>query len=702
MPGTDFDVNVHVKTDGKEVVDKLENQLNQLNNKAIKVKIDADGDGADFIKNFNRQFESLNKVALQSGQNISKNFNKGTNSIKLDGFYKEYFKQIEKNKKKADQLEEKYANKSYAPTSSEALKAVKAKQSAETKTNNEYIKQIEKQADKIAQIQKKISQGFLEVDASNIKKSLNKYSGIDSDRLKNAEVSYKKLLSLGKELEAGIGIDGKRLSDNDILSKYNEYTDVFKKISNDVKILSNEFSSITKPFSSLDSIAASNKTLTWLKNNSAAAKDYGEELTNIAEAQRKATSADELKELNKRYRMVISEAAKNGTIGNSPFDEFKRAFMKIGQFSQIYGGIDKFVGSVSNAVTELKDMDDILTEISKVSEMSSSQLKQLGDDSFDYANKYGKTVTDYLEGVTEMNRSGYYGQQGIDLANTSVLAQASGDMTANVANAYLLATNAAYEYAGSAEKLNAVLDGQNMITNRNSVDMTDMAEATTQAGSMAAQAGVEVDQLSALIGTAVARTKKSGNEIGTALKALFINLQNTQNNKIVGTFDNLGISMTKMVDDTELLKTPIELIKELSDAYNTLPDGSVMKSDILTNIGGKHHANVLSSILSGYSDYEKMLKDYSEGTGSAAIEAEKSANNWSGSLNKLSNSWTEFIGNFVKSDQVITGIKTVNGFVDVMDTLVSTIGPVGTISAGAGIFSFFKNLDEPKNHRVSA
>ena len=148
-----------------------------------------------------------------------------------------------------------------------------------------------------------------------------------------------------------------------------------------------------------------------------------------------------------------------------------------------------------------------------------------------------------------------------------------------------------------------------------------MAEATTQAGSMAAQAGVEVDQLSALIGTAVARTKKSGNEIGTALKALFINLQNTQNNKIVGTFDNLGISMTKMVDDTELLKTPIELIKELSDAYNTLPDGSVMKADILTNIGGKHHANVLSSILSGYNEYEKMLKDYSEGTGSAAVEA---------------------------------------------------------------------------------
>ncbi|MFQ7208625.1 MAG: phage tail tape measure protein [Coprococcus sp.] len=124
-------------------------------------------------------------------------------------------------------------------------------------------------------------------------------------------------------------------------------------------------------------------------------------------------------------------------------------------------------------------------------------------------------------------------------------------------------------------------------TNRNSVAMQDMAEATKEAGSMAAQSGVKVNELSALIGTAVARTKKSGNEIGTALKALFINLQNTQNEKITGTFDKLGISMTKIVGDSEMLKTPIELIEELSKVYNALPEGSVDKANILTNIGGK-------------------------------------------------------------------------------------------------------------------
>lgn len=587
----DFDVNVHVRTDGKEKVDELERQIEKLNNKAIQLKIDTNGNGVDFTNSINKQFDSLNKIAIKSGQNISKNFSKGANSVKLnDSFYTDYFKKIDADRKEAIKQKEKFIkdNKDIpSPSNSEALKAVKAKQSAETKATNEYIKEIEKQSDKIAQIQKKISQGFLDVESSNIKKSINKYSGIDSENLRDVENSYKKLYSLQKELKSGFDSNGKELSGNDFLSKYDSYIDVLQKAKNEIKILSNEYGGITKPFNKLDAIIDSNKTLAWLKSNSAAAKDYGKQLRELAEAQKNASSDTELKKYNKMFRSITSEAASLGKTGASPFEDFKRAFSQIGQFSQVYGGIDKFIGTISNAVSELKQMDDILTEISKVSDMTGTQLQELGNNAFDYANKYGKRVTDYLEGVTEMNRSGYYGQKGIDLANTSVLAQAAGDMNADVANAYLLATNAAYEYAGSAEKLNTVLDGQNTITNRNSVNMTDMASATTQAGSMAAQAGVEVDQLSALIGTAVARTKKSGDEVGTALKALFINLQNTQNSKIVGTFENLGISMTKMVGDSELLKTPIELIKELSDAYNTLPDGSVMKADILTNIGGK-------------------------------------------------------------------------------------------------------------------
>ena len=144
------------------------------------------------------------------------------------------------------------------------------------------------------------------------------------------------------------------------------------------------------------------------------------------------------------------------------------------------------------------------------------------------------------------------------------------------------------------------------------------------------------------------------------------------------------------------------MLRELAEAYNTLPEGSELKADVLRNIGNKRQANVLAAVLAGIGegDFDKMLSDYSDGQGSAAKEADKSANNWQGSLNKLSNSWTEFISNFAQSDQITGAIKFVNEFVQAMNSLVDVITPLGTIGAGVGIFEFFKNLDRPINHRV--
>lgn len=229
--------------------------------------------------------------------------------------------------------------------------------------------------------------------------------------------------------------------------------------------------------------------------------------------------------------------------------------------------------------------------------------------------------------------------------------------------------------------------------------MNDMAEATSKAASMASQTGVKVNELSAVIGTAVARTKQEGNVIGTALKSLFVNLQDTSNEKIVTTFSKLGISQTKFVNGSKQLKTPIELLKELSVAYSALPEGSQLKADVLRNIGQKRQANVLAAILGGMSsgDYDKMLSDYSQGIGSAAKEAEKSANNWQGSLNKLSNAWTSFISNFANTDLIISATNALTGFVKVLDTLSSNpLLAGGTIGAIGGGIAFFKNLDRPE------
>ena len=94
--------------------------------------------------------------------------------------------------------------------------------------------------------------------------------------------------------------------------------------------------------------------------------------------------------------------------------------------------------------------------------------------------------------------------------------------------------------------------------------------------------------------------------------------------------------------------------------------------------------------------FDKMLVDYSEGTGSALEESNKSAENLTGTLNKLSNSWTEFVNNIINSDGLKAGVNLLNKLVEGATSLTSKLGSLGTIGLGAGLFAGLKNVGRPK------
>lgn len=548
---------------------------------------------------------------------------------------------------------------------------------------------IKKGLSDIEKAKRSVSTLKIDADVSKANADFKKFESLTTSSVEKA----RKLLS-----DINKDINNVKLAPNDSIMEINfnkltsdleKYRNQIKVVQNEQKALGNSITSVSKSFSKIDAVTASNKTLTWLKNNSRAAKVYGDQLKEIAESQRKATSDSELTSLNKDFNKTVSEAKLLGLTGKSFTAEFKRAFSQIAQFTQIYGGIENVIQTIQNSVIELKNVDSILTEISKTSDMTTDQLTKLGETSFDSASKRGKKASDYLLGIQEMSRSGYYGKQAEQMAETSILAQAAGDLNSDVANSYLLASNAAYQYSGNVQKLNALLDGQNMITNRNSVSMQDMAEATTQAASMASELGVQENQLSAMIGTIESRTKAGGNEVGNAIKSLLINVQNVNNSKIAETFKKAGVAQTEFVNGVEKMRNPIEVLEDLAKVFNQLEESDPLRTEILTNIGQKYQANKLSALLSGWSDYEKMLVDYSEGTGSAAKEAEKSANNWEGSLNKLSNTWTGFIQNFANSNMITSGLQGLTGIIKIIDTVVSKAGTLETVMGvlGGGLAS---------------
>ena len=213
-------------------------------------------------------------------------------------------------------------------------------------------------------------------------------------------------------------------------------------------------------------------------------------------------------------------------------------------------------------------------------------------------------------------------------------------------------------------------------TNRNSVAMADMATAMSEAGTVASSYRVSIEDLSAMIGTIESVTKLGGSEVGNAIKAILINLQNITSDKIVDTLDAANASMTEFVDGTEKLRDPISILRDLADTFNKLDEDDALRAEILTNIGGKHQSAKLAALLQNMEMFDKMLVDYSEGSGSALEEAMKSANNWSGKLNQLQNSWDSLVNSITNKNTVVGGVSFFDKMIQGAEKAIDIFGEI--------------------------
>lgn len=398
-----------------------------------------------------------------------------------------------------------------------------------------------------------------------------------------------------------------------------------------------------------------------------------------------------------------------GKLGVSLKTQMSQALSSLTTYFSASAAMMKFVSSTRTAVTELKEVDTYITEISKANkDLTKSELEQIGNNSFGTASKYGKTATDYLSGVQEASRAGYINAE--EIAELSTAAQGAGDMTAELANKMIIATDKAYKLGGSAKELRNVLDGVNYISNNNAVNMTNLSEGMSIAGSTAASFGIGVNELTSALGTMVASTQQSGSEVARAFKAILLNIRQVSDaeegidaeglTKYEQACNALGVSLKETKNGIQQLRDPMQVLKELSIEYNKLSETDIKRTNLLNSVGGKLRSTQLDALLRQWSMYENMLRQYDEGVGSMAVEAEKTANSWEGSLNRLHNTWVSTIGNVAESDTIITIINGFNNLLSVIQILTDKLGSLGTIGLGAGLFAGLKNVGRDKMYSL--
>lgn len=343
----------------------------------------------------------------------------------------------------------------------------------------------------------------------------------------------------------------------------------------------------------------SNDIQNWLSKNTAASKSARASLeAYFKELSEGRVTAERLKYIETELKKIDTQQRGMGKLGLAFKDQWTQAVDSFKTWLSASSAVMLVVSKTKEAVTELKEIDTILTEISKTNDkLSKSDLKNIGNNAFETASKYGKKATDYLSGVQEASRAGYENAENI--AELSTAAQGAGEMTAELANSYIIATDKAYGMEGSVQKLTQTLDGANEITNHNAVNMTELAEGMKVVGSQAASSQISVEETTAALGTLIAVTQQGGSQMGNAFKGILMNLRQVTGEvdgeeidqesltKYEKACEALGVSLSEVKDGAVSLKEPMQILKELSAEYTKLDKDDAKRANLLSAVGGK-------------------------------------------------------------------------------------------------------------------
>lgn len=422
------------------------------------------------------------------------------------------------------------------------------------------------------------------------------------------------------------------------------------------------------------------------------AREAREELRNLDKTSE--DYADKVKLLQGNYQGLQRDMA-NTREETNKLDKVTESFwMNIQKFARWYIGgnfVVKIVNSLREALKTMKEVDTELANIQKVTDRTDAEMQKLAKSAYSAASAYGVSAQAYLESAAEFAKAGF-GDQAEELAEVAIKTQLVGDVSAEVADKFLIASNAAWKMNGNIDQLNKTLDAANIIENNFATSIEKLAAGMPIAASVAANAGMTFEETIAALGTITSVTQETGTKAATALRALILNIIGA-----VGEYED-GIEVTeesvKSLDGilqvyakdaleaaaaAGTVVNPMEAIAALAKASEEGLVNQAELFEILSSLGGKLRTNQLISLVQNYGTYLEMLDKTKESAGSADKEIGIMLDTWEAKTNILKNTWTEFVANFINTDAIKGGLDAAIGLIELLNT---DLGRTAIIAAG--------------------
>lgn len=263
--------------------------------------------------------------------------------------------------------------------------------------------------------------------------------------------------------------------------------------------------------------------------------------------------------------------------------------------------------------------------------------------------------------------------------------------------------------------VNNVLDGImskiNDIGNKFGTSNTEIAEGLKKSSAAMAAVGSSLEDNIALF-TAGQEIVQDASQVGNAIRSIALRIRGYDEETeqlsndlvdVTGKVANLtkvasnggrGISLFTDTSQTEY-KSLVTYLGEISDIWDELDQKS--QNELLDKLFGKNRAQVGAAIIKNFDAVRNSIEAMGNSTGSADREMNVIMDGLDYKLNRLKETGTGIAQNLFQRDEMKSIVDRLTSFLEVIDSLTSKIGLLGTIGLGAGLFAGIKNVGRWKN-----
>ena len=397
-------------------------------------------------------------------------------------------------------------------------------------------------------------------------------------------------------------------------------------------------------------------------------------------------------------KRVTAEQSKAEKSTHSLFASFKKNFSFLSYWTSTTYIMMTAIRKIKEMVGNVRELDDALTNIAYTMDVTETQLKQIGESSLQAAKDLHTSVSKVLDAVKTYANATEAAESIIEKSKPTIMMSNVTGMDTNQTVDILQGVMEQFDLA--EDKLMHISDVMQTVSMSMPYDFAngvkELSEGIKASGSTAKDAGYDLENYTALLGTLIAKTRQSGGELGRSMRTMFVRTTKASTTALANgevTEDDLSNAEKalrrvgiEVRSDLETFKSFDEIMGELYEKVDSLSD--VDLSNIAYEVASTRQTNVFKMMIKAYGDYQEMAEQAYNADNVTLINQQKYAESLTGKLGELSATW-EKIGDEAFSSSFVKGLADTGIGVS---SLIEKIGLLKSVIAGVGVAAFVKNF----------